>query len=91
MKIYLFKDGESKDKLNWFKMNKTMLVYTGEKEFLGDEPTEIRLTKKGNYVTNDVLYKYNAKSDENRVWRIIPKQEVDVILKREEFHNSLEV
>jgi hypothetical protein len=96
MKIYLFKDGVSEDKLNWFKMDETELVYTEEKEFLGDSPTEIRLTKKGNYVIDDVLYKYNGIiSDEIKNWRIIPKEEVDVILKqtkeREDLINSLEV
>ena len=80
---------------NWFEMDETKLIHTEKNEsvFSDIKPTEIRLTKKGNYVINK-----NVKGTFGycrEVWTIITKQEVDRIIKNakedKKFHNSLEV
>jgi len=66
----------------WFEMDETKLIHTEKNEsvFSYIKPTEIRLTKKGNYVINK-----NVKCTFGycvEVWKLITKQEVDRILKK---------
>ena len=101
MKVFVYRyfDDEifNVDK-NWFEMDETKLIHTENNEsvFSYIKPTEIRLTKKGNYVINkNIKSKFGCCLE---VWTIITKQEVDVIIKkskkrkkRKKRINSLEV
>ena len=79
----------------WFEMDETKLIHTKKNEsvFSDIKPTEIRLTKKGNYVINKNVKDMFGNCIE--VWKLITKQEVDRIIKkakkRKKLHKSLEV
>ena len=79
----------------WFEMDETKLIHTKKNVsvFSDIKPTEIRLTKKGNYVINKNVKDLFGNCIE--VWKLITKQEVDRIIKkakkRKKLLNTLEV